>query len=230
MILLAAPAVAGAETVMLDTFEAGTPAMPMGDGAAGPVSTATPVAAGTVALVSVRGTMSAFRAHLWAPAPGFHICGTPEPAPLFPSPGIVNGPVGTDSEFNFARPRPNSVFCAVFPNHQVQFQIQINTGGGYQHYEPVAGVPAAPSSSHEYVYALAGTGEPLRFRQLDGNTDDNYGQYQITVLTKDGCKKGGWAAFGVFKNQGDCVSYFATGGRNAPALSQVGPPVAAVDD
>ena len=35
---------------------------------------------------------------------------------------------------------------------------------------------------------------------------------------KDTCKKGGWTAFGVFRNQGDCVSYFATQGRNGPAL------------
>ena len=32
------------------------------------------------------------------------------------------------------------------------------------------------------------------------------------------CKHGGWQAFQpVFKNQGDCVSFVATGGRNAPA-------------
>jgi hypothetical protein len=33
----------------------------------------------------------------------------------------------------------------------------------------------------------------------------------------DDCKSGGWQEFGVFKNQGDCVSYVATGGRNQPA-------------
>jgi large repetitive protein len=32
----------------------------------------------------------------------------------------------------------------------------------------------------------------------------------------DQCKKGGWRSFGVFKNQGDCVSYVATGGKNLP--------------
>ena len=31
------------------------------------------------------------------------------------------------------------------------------------------------------------------------------------------CKNGGWQTFGVFKNQGDCVSYVATGGKNPPA-------------
>jgi choice-of-anchor C domain-containing protein len=34
---------------------------------------------------------------------------------------------------------------------------------------------------------------------------------------KNECKKGGWKTFGVFKNQGDCVSYVATGGKNLPA-------------
>jgi hypothetical protein len=31
------------------------------------------------------------------------------------------------------------------------------------------------------------------------------------------CKNGGWQNFGVFKNQGDCVSFVATGGKNQPA-------------
>jgi len=34
--------------------------------------------------------------------------------------------------------------------------------------------------------------------------------------TKDACKNGGWQSFGVFKNQGDCVSFVATGGKNPP--------------
>jgi hypothetical protein len=34
--------------------------------------------------------------------------------------------------------------------------------------------------------------------------------------TKDQCKDGGWQTFGVFKNQGDCVSFVATGGKNPP--------------
>jgi hypothetical protein len=35
---------------------------------------------------------------------------------------------------------------------------------------------------------------------------------------KDLCKKGGWASLGLpFKNQGDCVSWYATGGKNPPA-------------
>jgi hypothetical protein len=35
--------------------------------------------------------------------------------------------------------------------------------------------------------------------------------------SKDQCKNGGWRSYGVFKNQGDCVSFVATGGKNHPA-------------
>ena len=34
---------------------------------------------------------------------------------------------------------------------------------------------------------------------------------------KDQCKNGGWRTFPGFKNQGDCVSYVVTRGRNEPA-------------
>ncbi len=34
--------------------------------------------------------------------------------------------------------------------------------------------------------------------------------------TKDACKNGGWRSFGVFENQGDCVSFVATRGTNPP--------------
>jgi hypothetical protein len=34
--------------------------------------------------------------------------------------------------------------------------------------------------------------------------------------SKEQCKNGGWRDFGVFKNQGDCVSFVATGGNDPP--------------
>jgi len=34
--------------------------------------------------------------------------------------------------------------------------------------------------------------------------------------SKDQCKNGGWQTFGIFKNQGDCVSFVATHGKNPP--------------
>ena len=38
-------------------------------------------------------------------------------------------------------------------------------------------------------------------------------------VSKDQCKNGGWRTFGVFKNQGDRVSFVETGGKNPPATS-----------
>jgi hypothetical protein len=40
--------------------------------------------------------------------------------------------------------------------------------------------------------------------------------YTTGPTTKEQCKNGGWKAFGIFKNQGDCLSFVATGGKNPP--------------
>lgn len=34
--------------------------------------------------------------------------------------------------------------------------------------------------------------------------------------TKGQCKDGGWQNYGMFKNQGDCVSFVTAGGNNPP--------------
>jgi hypothetical protein len=34
--------------------------------------------------------------------------------------------------------------------------------------------------------------------------------FDISPLTTDACKDGGWQTFGSWKNQGDCVSYIAS--------------------
>lgn len=41
------------------------------------------------------------------------------------------------------------------------------------------------------------------------------GPVPAAPTSKDQCNTGGWKTFGNFKNQGDCVSFVATGGRNA---------------
>ncbi len=35
--------------------------------------------------------------------------------------------------------------------------------------------------------------------------------------SKEECKNGGWQDFEIFENQGDCVSFVATGGKNPPS-------------
>jgi hypothetical protein len=53
----------------------------------------------------------------------------------------------------------------------------------------------------------------------DANHTGSSESTQVTVTSlptsKDQCKEGSWQVYGVFKNQGDCVSYVATGGKNA---------------
>jgi hypothetical protein len=39
---------------------------------------------------------------------------------------------------------------------------------------------------------------------------------QPLPISTEQCKNGGWRDFGVFKNQGDCVSFVATQGKNPP--------------
>ena len=41
----------------------------------------------------------------------------------------------------------------------------------------------------------------------------------VEAITKDDCKHEGWMGWPVFKNQGDCVSFVSTEGKNQPASS-----------
>ena len=48
--------------------------------------------------------------------------------------------------------------------------------------------------------------------------DRLYTELAVSPITKDQCMNNGWKNFQMkFKNQGDCVSYVATGGRNMAA-------------
>ena len=76
----------------------------------------------------------------------------------------------------------------------VQGQVVNLTGGGF-----CGGIGPGAGGG---INAFGGFDLQLAFTGPDG---------------KETCKKGGWTAYGVFKNQGDCVSYFATGGTNESA-------------
>lgn len=69
----------------------------------------------------------------------------------------------------------------------------------------ISSITFGPSSSFGDAFAI----DDVRF-----NAD-------VIPQTLDDCKHGGWTRFHIdgatFKNQGDCVSYIATDGRNQPA-------------
>jgi hypothetical protein len=60
--------------------------------------------------------------------------------------------------------------------------------------------------------------DPLLYSLLYYVIDGDIAVEDAPVLpsAKEQCQNGGWRAFPGFKNQGDCVSYVATGGRNQP--------------
>jgi len=71
-------------------------------------------------------------------------------------------------------------------------------------------VPTGAIQSIEVLVDVEGTAD------LTDITVNGEAQVPTVQAAKDQCKKGGWRDFTspAFKNQGDCVSYFATGGRN----------------
>ena len=139
----------------------------------------------------------------------------------------VTTPSGSQNVNFYIGPAPNYTSCP--PN------VRSNTGnlasptnlvdatqlgGGF--YEPYAAVQASYGSypvTDVFVvtdaYWFAGT----QTVQVD-NTQINTNTYTYEPApTKNSCKKGGWmtlqdASGNSFKNQGDCVSYFANGGKN----------------
>jgi hypothetical protein len=78
------------------------------------------------------------------------------------------------------------------------------------------GGPDIPGPTTCAVYPAAFT------PAFEGVSVNEFGDVIVTdsrtfPTSKDECKNGGWKTFGVFKNQGDCVSFVATGRKNPPA-------------
>ncbi len=75
------------------------------------------------------------------------------------------------------------------------------TNGTAGHTGIVNDNPADPGTIQVRNLIIAGTPVPLG---VDSPT------------SADQCKKDGWKSYGVFKNQGDCVSFVSTKGKNQP--------------
>ncbi len=72
---------------------------------------------------------------------------------------------------------------------------------------------------NSYGFVATGTNTTLTFTSTTSGSQgpalDNVSTSIVT--TADGCKFDGWKNFGMFSNQGDCISYIATGGKNLPS-------------
>ena len=73
-------------------------------------------------------------------------------------------------------------------------------------------VPTGSIQSVEILIDVEGTAD------VSNITFNGVLQVPAVPMSKDDCKNGGWRNFvaPAFKNQGDCVSFVATGGRNQP--------------
>jgi hypothetical protein len=98
-------------------------------------------------------------------------------------------------------------------------------------YAIVLSAPSAASFAYEWVVssgAAATYADGSFLRSFNSGAswtadafDNGFKTYVTAALptSKAQCKKGGWRDFEVFKNQGDCVSFVATKGKNPPSGS-----------
>jgi hypothetical protein len=77
---------------------------------------------------------------------------------------------------------------------------------------------SAPTATTAHLIRRSLSLFPPSFRQTLLQQPSGTGTVTFVAFPTDKgqCKDGGWQAFGVFKNQGDCVSFVATGGKNPP--------------
>lgn len=145
------------------------------------------LAAGRFYVVTVRGTYSEYAAPLWVGRP---TCGQPEFRPLFASPSVRNGRVGSDPEFAFALPDAPNVFgrecrlVAAAPQRIEDFQVNTGVrvaGSSWNHPTLLGGVPVKPTKRHQYRYVIQGAGKRVKFRIHDTAPRDNYGRLKISL-------------------------------------------------
>jgi hypothetical protein len=91
------------------------------------------------------------------------------------------------------------------PIHIVAF-IEDNDGAGVDRFLGLSGIPGCP------LDPPAGMSPAPIF-----SGDLTVVDASPPPTSRDQCKNGGWRSYGVFRNQGDCVSFVATKGKNPPA-------------
>lgn len=170
-------------------------------------------------VVTAAGTASFFKPSMWTSPTArwrwFHvraiICGTPEAAPMFPTPGAT-GKVGFDAETLFARPATRRS-CRRDPSPHTSRRFQLDNGGGFRHPTTLTGRYSVPRGDHTYSYPIRGLGKKLIVRVRDWPFWwDNYGALQLTLRKAEDadCAGSQWRNFTtkwgsqVFDDQAEC--------------------------
>jgi len=139
--------------------------------------------AGAVYTVQIRGTISK-----WSPRAMANMCaGTPSSAPEFPSAGVT-GPASVDAEWVWAWPTSSPSLCphgkstASPPVVERTILMSLNPSAKPTHLPQPS--ETAMTANHTYTYKIVGQGAPAVFLVTDDDYKDNYGQFQITVMSE----------------------------------------------
>jgi hypothetical protein len=137
----------------------------------------------------------------------------------FATPPTLDYSVFPNQQYRVDVLRPTASVTSVAPGDVLATVFRTDVG------EPPTLVPTPISID---LSGFAGTTVRIRFAEVDNlfffaASVDNVAVTSTPAFptTKEQCKKGGWRNFGTsFKNQGDCVSFVATNGKNEPGKNQ----------
>jgi hypothetical protein len=140
-------------------------------------------------------------------------------AGVFSTPPTLDYNVFPNQQYRVDVVRPSAPVASVAPGDVLATVFQTDVA---------APSSLAPTPASLDLSGFAGTTVRLRFAEVDnqGNFQASADDVAVTSrqafpTTKEQCKNDGWRSFGTsFKNQGDCVSFVATNGRNEPGQNR----------
>lgn len=163
------------------------------DGTTGPV-----LEAGQLYEIKVQGTFSGWPVDYWDDG---EYCGVAQPSPMWPSPGVANGKVGSDAQWDFAASTTYTAPCdsdspnaVKLPEQDDKLFIftdpsQISPNPVYFS-DPANLDTTGPDPSHTYRYYVTGQGKQVTFKisSFSGGQTADPGYYGVLKATiKPGC-------------------------------------------
>ena len=135
-------------------------------------------------------------------------------ARVFASPPTLDYAVFPNQQYRVDVVKPSSPVTSVLPGDVLAAVFQTQVG------DPFSLAPTAVSFD---LSGFAGTTVRIRFAEVDNQLYFNASVDAVVIssrpavpTTAEQCKNGGWRNFSSFNNQGDCVSFVATNGKNEP--------------